>query len=65
MTERQTIEWKQSWHDDYLKGICGFANALGGVIYIGKEMFVRVLEYYKTTATAGCGILSERIRPIL
>lgn len=37
MTERQNIEWKQSWHDDYLKWICGFANAIGGVIYIGKD----------------------------
>lgn len=37
MTERQNIEWKQSWHDDYLKWVCGFANAIGGVIYIGKD----------------------------
>lgn len=37
MTERQNIEWKQSWHDDYLKWICGFANASGGVIYMGKN----------------------------
>ena len=37
MSERQDIEWKQSWHDDYLKWICGFANAQGGTIYIGKD----------------------------
>jgi ATP-dependent DNA helicase RecG len=37
MSERQNIEWKQSWHDDYLKWICGFANATGGTIYIGKD----------------------------
>jgi len=37
MSERQNIEWKQSWHDDYLKWICGFANAIGGVIYIGMD----------------------------
>lgn len=37
MSERQNIEWKQSWHDDYLKWICGFANAIGGTIYIGKD----------------------------
>ena len=37
MTERQNIEYKQSWHDDYLKWICGFANAQGGVIFIGKD----------------------------
>lgn len=43
MTERQNIEWKQSWHDDYLKWICGFANAIGGVIYIGKDDAGRVV----------------------
>ena len=37
MSERQNIEWKQSWHDDYLKWICGFANAIGGIIFIGKN----------------------------
>ena len=29
MSEHQTIEYKQSWRDEYLKGICGFANAQG------------------------------------
>ena len=28
--ETQTVEFKQSWHDEYLKWICGFANAQGG-----------------------------------
>ena len=37
MSESQNVEWKQSWHDDYLKWICGFANAIGGTIYIGKN----------------------------
>lgn len=37
MPEQQNIEYKQSWHDDYLKWVCGFANASGGVIYIGKD----------------------------
>ena len=37
MPEQQNIEYKQSWHDDYLKWVCGFANANGGVIYIGKD----------------------------
>ena len=36
-SESQNIEWKKSWQDDYLKWICGFANAQGGRIYIGKE----------------------------
>lgn len=37
MSESQHTEYKQSWHDDYLKWICGFANANGGVLYIGKN----------------------------
>lgn len=34
-TENQNIEFKESWRDEYLKWICGFANAQGGKIYIG------------------------------
>jgi ATP-dependent DNA helicase RecG len=37
MSESQNIEYKSSWHDDYLDWICGFANAQGGKIYIGKD----------------------------
>jgi len=37
MPETQNIEYKSSWHDDYIKWICGFANAQGGKIYIGKN----------------------------
>ena len=37
MRERQNIEWKESWRDEYLKWICGFANAQGGKIYIGTR----------------------------
>lgn len=37
MPEQQNIEYKQNWHDDYLKWICGFANAHGGTIFIGKD----------------------------
>ena len=29
MQEQQNIEWKESWRDEYLKWICGFANAQG------------------------------------
>ena len=37
MSEQQNIEYKINWHDDYLKWICGFANANGGILYIGKD----------------------------
>ena len=36
MPEQQNIEWKQSWRDEYMKWISGFANAEGGSIFIGK-----------------------------
>ncbi|MEO2070334.1 MAG: ATP-binding protein [Zunongwangia sp.] len=35
--ETQNIEYKQTWRDEYLKWICGFANAKGGHIYIGID----------------------------
>lgn len=35
MAESQNIEYKETWKDEYLKWICGFANAQGGIIYIG------------------------------
>lgn len=35
--ENQNIEWKESWRDEYLKWVCGFANAQGGKIFIGID----------------------------
>ena len=35
--EEQKLEWKESWHDEYLKWICGFANTQGGTIEIGRN----------------------------
>lgn len=37
MPEHQTIEYKESWHDEFLEWICGYANAYGGTLYIGKN----------------------------
>ena len=36
-SESQNIEFKESWRDEYLKWICGFAYANGGKIYIGVD----------------------------
>ena len=49
MTENQNTEYKQSWRDEYLKWICGFANAHGGKIFIGinDNNLVTGLEDYK------------------
>ena len=35
--ENQQLEWKETWRDEYLKWICGFANAQGGTFVIGKN----------------------------
>ena len=37
MIESQHIEYKQVWKDDYLKWICGFANAQGGTLFLGMD----------------------------
>lgn len=42
--EKQNIEWKETWKEDYLKWICGFANTQGGKIYIGKMMMEQLQE---------------------
>ncbi len=43
MAEDQNIEYKEFWRDEYLKWICGFANANGGKIYIGKNDFGEIV----------------------
>ena len=37
MSETQNIEYKSSWRDEFLRWICGFANAQGGTLIIGKD----------------------------
>ena len=37
MSEHQTVEYKRVWKAEYLKWICGFANAGGGVLVIGRN----------------------------
>jgi ATP-dependent DNA helicase RecG len=41
--ESQNTEWKATWRDEYLKGVCAFANAQGGVIEIGKDNKGRIV----------------------
>lgn len=33
--ENQNTEYKETWRDEYIKWICGFANAKGGTMFIG------------------------------
>jgi ATP-dependent DNA helicase RecG len=35
--ENQKNEWKRQWRDDFLKEICGLANAQGGMLEIGRD----------------------------
>lgn len=37
ISESQNVEYKESWQSEYLRWICGFANAHGGKIYIGID----------------------------
>lgn len=35
--ENQKVDWKSKWDEEWLKWICGFANAQGGRLEIGKD----------------------------
>ncbi|MFZ6665215.1 ATP-binding protein [Peijinzhouia sedimentorum] len=35
--EHQNIEWKEFWHNDHFKWVCGFANAQGGTLFVGID----------------------------
>ena len=35
LQESQTVEFKESWRDEFLKTVCAFANTDGGTLYIG------------------------------
>ncbi|MCL2806309.1 MAG: putative DNA binding domain-containing protein [Treponema sp.] len=35
--ENKTVEWKETWRDEYIKTICAFANASGGELEIGRN----------------------------
>jgi ATP-dependent DNA helicase RecG len=68
MPETQNIEWKSSWRDEYLKWICGFANAKGGKIYIGKndngnvvglDGFQKLMEDLPNKITNHLGIMCD------
>ncbi len=37
MIEQHNVEWKEIWKNECLKWICGFANAQGGKLIIGKN----------------------------
>ena len=51
MPEQQNIEYKQSWHDDYLKWVCRFSNAQAGVIFL----LIRVYSASNFRLNLRCG----------
>jgi ATP-dependent DNA helicase RecG len=53
--ESQNIEWKETWRDEYIRWICGFANAQGGKLIIGKNDKGQIL------GVANAGKLLEEI----
>lgn len=68
MSESQIIEYKESWRDEYLKWVCGFANAQGGTIYIGIDdagnvvgvkNVKRLLEDIPNKIQTGLGIVAD------
>ena len=68
MAESQNIEYKESWRDEYLKWLCGFANAQGGTIYIGVddagnvvgvENAKKLLEDIPNKIQSGLGIVAD------
>ena len=46
--ENQSTEWKETWRDEYGKVICGFANASGGVLEIGRNDRGEIVGVSKT-----------------
>ncbi len=68
MPEQQEIEWKESWRDEYLKWICGYANARGGTLFIGKDDYgnivgitnsKKLLEDLPNKITNALGIIAD------
>ena len=43
MSESQITEWKVNWSDKYVEWLCGFANAQGGDLEIGRNDYREVV----------------------
>jgi ATP-dependent DNA helicase RecG len=66
--ESQNIELKSVWKDEYLRQICGFSNADGGLMYIGvndqgnvigAENVKRLLEEIPNKAANLMGVILQ------
>ncbi len=68
MPEKQNIEFKITWRDEYLKWLVAFANSQGGAIYIGKDNdgkvvgisdYAKLMEDLPNKIQSILGIISE------
>lgn len=62
MAESQNIEYKESWRDEYLKWICGFANARGGCIYIGVRDDGKIVGILTVRSCLRISLIKSRIQ---
>ena len=63
MLEKQNIEWKESWRNDYFEWISAFANTEGGKLFIGindKGEVIGIDDYEKLLVN-----LPNQIRDLL
>jgi ATP-dependent DNA helicase RecG len=51
--EYQFVDWKEKWNDDFLPWICGFANAQGVRLEIGRNDGGKVVELANPQKIAG------------
>ena len=63
--ENQNVEFKESWRDEYLKWICGFANAQGGSIYLGVDDDGRVVGVDSAEAHRLSEDIPNKVRDVL
>ncbi len=67
MSESQNIEYKESWRDEYLRQICGLANAKGGSLFVGvndrgevvgvanAKIILTAAQYKSASTSTRCG----------
>ncbi len=60
--ENHTVEFKQSWRDEYLKTVAAFANTEGGIIYIGCDDKGKVIGLEKSETKKLLEDLPNKIR---
>ena len=61
MSEDQNIEYKQSWRDEYLKWICGFANAKKNVGVNVAKNAKKLLELIAKNSNISAVTASEKL----